>query len=381
MPSFVQAMLLPALAAALAFDGRPLLRPPPVRRCAWAPVALAQPGARASQRPRPARATARPPPPPLPPLPGPVALEWGSVVEVWHADELHVGNFRGRAAPPSRALLVELSSAAGVDPNGQVGQGGGGDAAVVVKVDAGQLVGVWPLGEVHTPTDPAAWAQIHRRAASLLSDLPPHALDLNPLWQRLVSAPAKRRVITPTGAAEALFTPVGRSGGVGRVRGVTPIGGISGAPPPRYRSPAEAAKVAEAAAVEGFARRVAAGKLLAEERIMFRRQPLTVEERVGGEAAAVAAGAGAVPAGAAAAAGEGAAEAPGAVSSAAGLGEWRPVLTGGGGFRALQRAQVAVRAQLSLFESLAAARRGEAIAWAASELPLLAELEMAALGE
>jgi hypothetical protein len=204
------------------------------------------------------------------------------VVEVWHADGLHVGNFRGRAAPPSRALLVELSSAGGSTPVRLVapgGGGGGGDGEdlLLVKIDAGQLVGVWPPGEPHTPTGPATWAQIHRRAAAILSELPPHVLDLNPLWQRLVSAPAKRRVVTPTQAAEALFTQPGGAG-AGRVlgRGVTPIGGNRGASQVRQRSSAAAAAAAAAEALNVFARRVAAGQLLAGERIMFRRQPLVI---------------------------------------------------------------------------------------------------------
>ena len=64
-----------------------------------------------------------------------------AIVEVWHAKRLCVGNYRGRAPAPSRALLVDLS---------------GGER---IRADAGQLVDVWAEHpDAGAPNASSAWA-------------------------------------------------------------------------------------------------------------------------------------------------------------------------------------------------------------------------------
>ena len=139
------------------------------------------------------------PPPPLIEPPPRGTLREGSVVEVWHANSLHVGTFRGRAPSPSRALLVEL--AAPPPPAASSAGGGGGNDGRdgAIKIDAGQLVGVWPEPPASLPSSPSEWAAVHDSAAALLADLPPPALDLRPALPRCLRAcsflcsPAARR--------------------------------------------------------------------------------------------------------------------------------------------------------------------------------------------
>ena len=104
-------------------------------------------------------------------------LEAGSAIEVWHQGTLAVGNFRGRAEGSKNALEVELS------------------CGNRIKIDGGQIVDVWAAGD-ETPRTPADWVIVREQASSLLTELPPHMLDLRPLWQRLLTekAGSKKRV-------------------------------------------------------------------------------------------------------------------------------------------------------------------------------------------
>ena len=285
----------------------------------------------------------------VPPLRQALPLAPGSVVEVWHADRLRLGSFEGRAPPPSRALLVHLHD----------GQEKGEGEAEMIRIDAGQIVDVWPDRPQHP------WPQVFRRAATMLSELPAHLFDLRPLWQTLLAAPAKRRAVTSTSVADVLFAPLLSPSGTPRAR----------AHPDRAHRPADEVKgigegrrprsgradPADDETLDGFARRVAAGRLLSEERILFKRQPITLDIVKSDDA---------VP--------REAAQFADAKGPACDM--WTPAMASGGGFKALQRAQVATRAQLSLTDSLKAAQRGEPIEWAPSELPVLAELEMVAIG-
>ena len=154
---------------------------------------------------------------PVPPRP----LPDGAVVELWHNGRLHLGNSRGLASP--KTLLVELSS---------------GER---VKIDGGQLVDVWQE-DADAPTCVAEWKEVHSAAASLLAQLPPQVLDLQPLWKQLVTRKGGSQCLASYQVAEALFD------------------GIE-------------VKEREAGAVVGrVARRLAAAQLLAEERVLFKRQ-------------------------------------------------------------------------------------------------------------
>ena len=151
-------------------------------------------------------------------------LRDGSVLEVWHEGSLRFGNYRGRA-PSSSALRVELAS------------------GELVKLDSGQLVDLWEPSEPGTgggalPNGTAEWAALQLDAAALLADLPPHMLDLRPLWQSLLQQKGAKRV-TSRQVAASLFAD---------------------------------AKRAAAAAPAPLAARLAAAQLLAEERTLFKRQ-------------------------------------------------------------------------------------------------------------
>ena len=227
---------------------------------------------------------------PVPPRP----LPDGAVVELWHNGRLHLGNSRGLASP--KTLLVELSS---------------GER---VKIDGGQLVDVWQE-DADAPTCVAEWKEVHSAAASLLAQLPPQVLDLQPLWKQLVTRKGGSQCLASYQVAEALFD------------------GIE-------------VKEREAGAVVGrVARRLAAAQLLAEERVLFKRQQ--------GELLALAQ--------------EGADAAPCCILR-------------NGGFKPLPKAQAESRAEGLLLEGLRRTLQGEPANWAPAVLPLLAELEMAALG-
>lgn len=211
-----------------------------------------------------------------------------SAVELYHAGELRVASL---IKINHKTLHVALA-------DDQIHQH---DQRLVV--DAGQIVGVWPPDE--TPTGAQAWQAEHAHAYALLRELPPHMLDLKPLWTRLTAS--KARTVTTAEVADALFLTQG------------------------------AARGASAAA-----RRIAAGKLLSDERILFKRRPGHVED--GGAAA------------------EGG------------------LAFSGGGFAPLARALAASRAEASVTESIRLAKAGEPFTTVPSQLPLLGELEMAALG-
>ena len=224
----------------------------------------------------------------------PRALPDGAVVELWHNGRLHLGNSRGLASP--KTLLVELSS---------------GER---VKIDGGQLVDVWQE-DADAPTCVAEWKEVHCAAASLLAQLPPQVLDLQPLWKQLVTRKGGSECLASCQVAEALFD------------------GIE-------------VKEQEAGAVVGrVARRLAAAQLLAEERVLFKRQQ--------GELLALAQ--------------EDADAAPCCILR-------------NGGFKPLPKAQAESRAEGLLLEGLRRTLQGEPANWAPAVLPLLAELEMAALG-
>ena len=111
-------------------------------------------------------------------------LPLGAAVELWHEGRLHVGNVRGLAT--RTALQVELST----------GQH--------IKVDGGQLVDVWPqLSDV--PNGVEAWSAVHAEAATLLRHVPPHVLDLQPVWKRLTMRQGGRTCIGPDNVSSALF--------------------------------------------------------------------------------------------------------------------------------------------------------------------------------
>ena len=113
----------------------------------------------------------------------------GAAVELWHEGGLAVGNFRSRAEG-SNALIVELSSGRSI------------------KVDGGQLVDVW-AADAGYPSTPDGWTSLQAEAAGLLAELPPHMLDLRPLWQRLLTekAAARERVDSLRVAQEYLTSP------------------------------------------------------------------------------------------------------------------------------------------------------------------------------
>jgi len=219
------------------------------------------------------------------------SLRKSSVLEVWHEKGLRVGNFRGHAPLPSKALLIELSS------------------GETITADAGQLVDVWPECPGHiaaAPNSTSQWAHLLARSSALLRELPPHMLDLRRLWQQV--SQMKRKSISTSAAADIIFANVAG----------------------HYKVDI----------VEQLARRMAAGQLLANERVLFKRAVPTL-----------------VP-----------------DSSSDG---WHLVASG---FKCMPRAQANSRAELSLLQSLQKISRGERVSFAASELPLLADLELLAMG-
>jgi hypothetical protein len=225
----------------------------------------------------------------------PRSLPDGAVVELWHNGHLHLGNSRGLATP--KTLLVELSS---------------GER---VKIDGGQLVDVWQ--EPDAPTCAAEWKEVHSAAASLLAQLPPQVLDLQPLWKQLVTRKGGSECVASYQVAEALFD------------------GIE----------VKEREAKDGAVVGRIARRLAAAQLLAEERVLFKRQQ--------GELLALAQEDSAAP---------------------------PCCLLRNGGFKPLPKAQAESRAEGLLLEGLRRTLQGEPAKWAPAVLPLLAELEMSALG-
>ena len=129
------------------------------------------------------------PPPPTQPADRRL-LQRGAVVEVWHAGGLCTGNYRGRAPPPSKALVVEL------------------DDGSTIRVDSGQVVDVWAHATSAVPEGRAEWAEVHKASAELLRRLPTHFLDLSPLWKRLLAAKRGARHVRTDAAAEAIFGAV-----------------------------------------------------------------------------------------------------------------------------------------------------------------------------
>ena len=100
-----------------------------------------------------------------------------------------------------------------------------------------------PIRKAALPQGPDAWAGVHAEASALLADLPPHMLDLRPFWQRLLREKGTKHLknarIDSSAVARALFETPHR-------------------PPPR--------------ATTRQAQRLAAGKLLAAERALFKRR-------------------------------------------------------------------------------------------------------------
>ena len=256
----------------------------------------------------------------------------GAAVELWHEGGLAVGNFRNRAEG-SNALIVELSSGRSI------------------KVDGGQLVDVW-AADAGYPSTPDGWTSLQAEAAGLLAELPPHMLDLRPLWQRLLTEKAAARErVDSSRVAQELFTSPHRQGPSARQR---------------------------------LVQRLAAGQLLAAERSLFKRVPVELAQWSGD------------------------------ASSAADV----PVRWARGGFKVLPRSTSSSQAEASLIEAMrarhASMRQEEAQGaspaggedgheataeagsrgsssssssssggggvWPAATLPLLAEIEMVALG-
>eukprot|EP00900_Chrysochromulina_parva_P019751 jgi/Chrpa1/27778/Chrysochromulina_OHIO_Genome00027539-RA len=150
----------------------------------------------------------------------------GAAVELWHEGGLAVGNFRSRAEG-SNALIVELSSGRSI------------------KVDGGQLVDVW-AADAGYPSTPDGWTSLQAEAAGLLAELPPHMLDLRPLWQRLLTEKAAARErVDSSRVAQELFTSPHRQGPSARQR---------------------------------LVQRLAAGQLLAAERTLFKRVPIELAQ-------------------------------------------------------------------------------------------------------
>ena len=172
-----------------------------------------------------------PPPPPTQPTDRRL-LRRGAVIEVWHAGGLCTGNYRGRAPPPSKALVVEL------------------DDGSTIRVDSGQVVDVWAYQTAAVPEGTAEWAEVHKASAELLRRLPTHFLDLSPLWKRLLAAKRGARLVRTDAAAEAIF------------------GAVDDLTGPAASTPASERAVA--------VRRVAAGQLLADEQVLFKHLPVTL---------------------------------------------------------------------------------------------------------
>ena len=115
-------------------------------------------------------------------------LPASSPAQVWHASAVRVGNFRGEAPAPFRSFVLELSD------------------GKLVKVDEGQLVDVWAEHPSDgAPNGTAAWTAMHARSANLVRQLPPHMLDLRPLWQKLSLAKKHAAPVTTEAVASALF--------------------------------------------------------------------------------------------------------------------------------------------------------------------------------
>jgi uncharacterized membrane protein YgcG len=288
-------------------------------------------------------------------------LHPGDCVEVWHKGALCVGNYRGRS---KSALLIDLS------------------AGEQIKIDGGQLVDVWDDDGAVYPRDPDEWRQLEQGASTLLTELPPHMLDLRPLWQRLLGerGSSKQRVDSARVAEHLFRSPhaekeirrsarggegggkdggkfgSGKRDGGGGKGGGGSGGGGGGGPGKR------------------LAQRLAAAQLLGEEGTLFKRQPMDVT--------------------------------PAPISD----GVDDDVLSWSrGGFRPLPRSTASSRAETVLIDAMrerlasvdaqkkagAPAAAGDASAdgdddggdgarrlqiWPSATLPLLAEVEMVALG-
>ena len=246
-------------------------------------------------------------------------LEAGSAIEVWHQGTLAVGNFRGRAEGSKNALEVELS------------------CGNRIKIDGGQIVDVWAAGD-DTPKTPADWVIVREQASSLLTELPPHMLDLRPLWQRLLTekAGSKKRVDSDRVARDLFRSPHEEAN--------------NGRQPPRN------GRNKRTAAASPLAQRLAAAQLLAEESTLFKRLPVEVSKSSDSDEAKVE------------------------------VLRWSK-----GGFRALPRATASSRAEMALIEAMknrlaaggssnATAEKGSGSVWPTATLPLLAEVELVALG-
>ena len=242
-------------------------------------------------------------------------LSPGDAIEVWHEGSLSVGNFVGRAADSKKTLEVLLS------------------CGRTIKIDAGQIVDVWSgEGAPHTPDE---WTPVREQCATLLMELPPHMLDLRPLWQRLFTQRESKNIRLDSSrvAAELFRSPHAEAARGSRM--------------------AESRAASADDAVTLLGERMAAAQLLADERTLFKRVPVEVA--------------------------------------------W-PSLDEGdvelrwsrGGFKALPRATASSNAEIALIKSMKdrldatnsteseASAAGSA--WPPSTLPLLAELELAALG-
>ena len=74
-----------------------------------------------------------------------------------------------------------------------------------IKIGGDQLIDVWDVAAA-CPRTPQEWEPLRDEASSMLTELPPHMLDLRPLWQRLLQqrGGSKMRVDSAR-VAEALF--------------------------------------------------------------------------------------------------------------------------------------------------------------------------------
>lgn len=176
---------------------------------------------------------------PLPnPAPSGQPLPEGAAIELWHEGTLHVGNFLGQLVGSS-ALRVQLSS------------------GELIKVDGGQLVDAWPAGSYGVPTTSHAWQLLKADAAAFLADLPPHMLDLRPLWLKLIHQLGGCKRVDSTMVAAELFTRRPQSAKLSQdVRIASEVA--------LMRSPTPALLLAQ---------RLSAAQLLGEERTLFKRQP------------------------------------------------------------------------------------------------------------
>uniref|UniRef100_A0A6U7IBS1 RNB domain-containing protein n=1 Tax=Haptolina brevifila TaxID=156173 RepID=A0A6U7IBS1_9EUKA len=265
--------------------------------------------------------------PPMAVAPASGLLTPGSAVEVWHEGRLVVGNFReSMVRSKSCALIVELS------------------CGRRIKVDGGQLVDVWPPdGMGHSgPRSPNDWAVLQRQCAALLAELPPHMLDLRPLWKRMLAEKgAKKLRIDSERVAQELFSSPHHSGAAPEAR---------------------------------LAQRLAAGQLLADERTLFKRLPVQIT-----------------------------ASGSDGDQSGEGSGGTCELRWTHGGFRVLPRSTASSLAEVALIQAMKErlavmragpvqlehapaaerlVRTGEGVGrvWPPATLPLLAEVELVALG-